>query len=458
MKISINMLSNAESVEGQGVGSAYAEMVALLIEGTKDLFDITINGPGDYDINHIHTIEPIHFIKLKSYKGVNVMAVHFLPDTLEGSINLPQVAFSALKFYVTTFYKGADYLIVVNPTFKKELVNFGIEPDKIHYIPNYVSKEHFYTYDAEKRAGLRANIGIKPEDFVVIGVGQVQHRKGVLDFIEVAKQCPDIQFIWCGGFSFGMITDGYFELKEIVENPPKNVKFLGIIPREQMNDMYNISDVLFMPSYNELFPMSILEACNLRKPILLRNLDLYKDILFDHCVRGENNQDFTDLLHKLKNDPDFYKTAEGYSDFVAQYYSKEHVLSQWVEFYKNIYHASNIQDEIIKITFDDFNKIINGKKRMLIIDDYYEADDLHSDMVNITLSVNNDQDFAVEVKAVNIRTYEDLDSETALELILQNQPKLSLSAKEIYKYSKKETLMIMEFEVIKDISLFSQGK
>ncbi|TXT16464.1 MAG: glycosyl transferase group 1, partial [Erysipelotrichaceae bacterium] len=256
----------------------------------------------------------------------------------------------------------------------------------------------------------------------------------------------------------GMITDGYFELKEIVENPPKNVKFLGIIPREQMNDMYNISDVLFMPSYNELFPMSILEACNLRKPILLRNLELYKDILFDHCVRGENNQDFTDLLHKLKNDPDFYKTAEGYSDFVAQYYSKEHVLSQWVEFYKNIYHASNIQDEIIKITFDDFNKIINGKKRMLIIDDYYEADDLHSDMVNITLSVNNDQDFAVEVKAVNIRTYEDLDSETALELILQNQPKLSLSAKEIYKYSKKETLMIMEFEVIKDISLFSQGK
>ena len=28
-----------------------------------------------------------------------------------------------------------------------------------------------------------------------------------------------------------MITDGYKELKAIVDNPPKNVKFLGIIPR-----------------------------------------------------------------------------------------------------------------------------------------------------------------------------------------------------------------------------------
>ena len=98
---------------------------------------------------------------------------------------------------------------------------------------------------------------------------------------------------------FGAITDGYKELKKVVENPPANVKFLGIIPREKMNDMYNVADVLFMPSYNELFPMSILEASNLHKPLLLRNLDLYKDILFGNYVSADDNEGFTKLLKKL---------------------------------------------------------------------------------------------------------------------------------------------------------------
>lgn len=49
----------------------------------------------------------------------------------------------------------------------------------------------------------------------MIGIGQVQHRKGVLDFIEVAKKLPDVQFVWAGGFSFGKITSGYEELKKI---------------------------------------------------------------------------------------------------------------------------------------------------------------------------------------------------------------------------------------------------
>ena len=68
------------------------------------------------------------------------------------------------------------------------------------------------------------------------------------------------------------------DLKKIMENPPKNVRFLGIVPRNEMNDLFNASDLLFVPSYNELFPMTILEAVNLHVPLVLRDLDLYKDI------------------------------------------------------------------------------------------------------------------------------------------------------------------------------------
>lgn len=132
-------------------------------------------------------------------------------------------------------------------------------------------------------------------------------RKGIKDFIEVAIKIPNINYIWCGGFSFGKITDGYEELKEIYENPPNNVKFLGIVPREEMNDIYNIADILFVPSYNELFPMTILETVNIHKPLLLRDLELYKEILFDKYLKGNNNNEFINKIKNIKNDKKLYQ-------------------------------------------------------------------------------------------------------------------------------------------------------
>ena len=129
------------------------------------------------------------------------------------------------------------------------------------------------------------------------------------------------------------VYTGYSELKKIYENPPENVKFLGIIPRSEMNDMYNMADLLFMPSYNELFPMSILEAVNTEKPVLLRNLDLYHDILFDKYMSGENNEDFIKMIKSLKEDEKLYKKGCIYSKEINEFYSKENVLKIWEDFY-----------------------------------------------------------------------------------------------------------------------------
>ena len=212
----------------------------------------------------------------------------------------------------------------------------GINKEKITYIPNFVSKEKFYKYTKKKKKDIRKKYQLESDDFVVLGAGQVQTRKGVKDFIECAKKLPKIKFIWCGGFSFGKITDGYDELKEIMENPPKNVKFLGIIPREEMNDIYNIADVLFVPSYNELFPMTILEAVNSETPLLLRDLELYEDILFGNYLKGKNNREFIKILKELKDDEKLYKKYTKKSKSISEFYTKDHVLEMWEEFYRNI--------------------------------------------------------------------------------------------------------------------------
>ena len=98
------------------------------------------------------------------------------------------------------------------------------------------------------------------------------------------------------------ITDGYKKYKKLLENLPQNMIHLPIIDRIYMNEVFNICDVLFMPSFIELFPMTILEACNVHKPFLVRDLDLYKPILFERYCRGKNVVDFNNELKKLKND------------------------------------------------------------------------------------------------------------------------------------------------------------
>lgn len=337
-KIRINMLSQATSVDGQGVGSAFLEQVALVKE-CEDLFEVAINSKSSkFDIYHMHTVNPSYRMRFNKHH-VNVAYVHFIPSTLDGSIKMPRPIFWIFKKYVINTYRKADEIVVVNPTFIPPLEELGISKENITYIPNFVDHEKFHLISNEERNALRDKYEIPHDKFVVLGCGQVQTRKGVLDYVEVAKRNPDKVFVWAGGFSFGKMTDGYKELKAIMDNPPENVKFIGIIPRAEMNGIFNMADLLFMPSLSELFPMSILEAVNSFKPVLLRDLDLYEEILFKNkeaYAYGKNVEEFDEQVKKLANDKKYYEKYSQGSKLISDFYSKEHVKNIWREYYPRV--------------------------------------------------------------------------------------------------------------------------
>ena len=339
-KLRINMLSQATSVDGQGVASAYLEQVALVKE-SDDLFDVAINSKSaKFDIYHMHTFNPQYVFRFNK-KHLNVAYVHCIPTTFDGSLKMPKPIFWAFKKWVIHAYRSADELVVVNPSFIPPLIELGIKKENVTYIPNFVDHESFHKISEEERNALRDKYNIPHDQFVVLGCGQVQTRKGVLDYVATAKANPDKTFVWAGGFSFGKITDGYKELKAIMDNPPNNVKFIGIIPRSEMNGIFNMVDILFMPSLSELFPMSILEAVNSRKPVLLRDLDLYEEILFkdkDCYATGKNVKEFDEQVKKLASDKDYYKHYSDGSQIISDFYSKEHVKNIWREYYPRIYN------------------------------------------------------------------------------------------------------------------------
>lgn len=330
----INMFSAANSVKGQGVGSAYTEMMKLLKERFPTEFKISVNKYSRSDISHYHTINfPYYLSTFMPGRGKKIGYVHFLPETLEGSVKIPQPFKAIFYWYVIAFYKRMDHIVVVNPSFILKLEAFKIPKERVTYIPNFVSKKVFYEKSVEEKQAFRDALGIPADKFVVFGDGQVQERKGVPDFIKLAKQNPDIQFIWAGGFSFGKLTDGYAELKKVVDNPPNNLTFTGIIDREALVNYYNIANLFLLPSFNELFPMSVLEAFSCGTPVLLRDLDLYKAVIEGYYDAATDVNGMQIKLRKLKEDPNALSVLHDKADQASAYYSEDRLAEIWHQFY-----------------------------------------------------------------------------------------------------------------------------
>lgn len=335
-KINVRMLSMADVIKGQGVSSAYNEQVNLVKQ--SKILNIKVNEKfKDADITHHHTVDPKNYFTMFNKGTIHVAYVHMLAEKLEGSIKLNKVFYKIFQKYTHSFYKKADYLVIVNPDTQKLLLTYGIDKSKITYIPNYVSDEDFYVLSDEKQIYMKNKYDFDKDKFTVLSVGQVLLGKGVRDFIQSAKDNPDIDYVWAGGFSFGQLTDGYDELKSYVDNPPKNVRFIGIVDREKMNEVYNAADVLFMPSLNEMFPMTILEAINTEIPIVIRNLELYKHILFDKYEECNDISDFNKEILRLKNDKEHFTLSKQRSIELKEFYTRSYVLKLWEDFYKKIY-------------------------------------------------------------------------------------------------------------------------
>jgi 1,2-diacylglycerol-3-alpha-glucose alpha-1,2-galactosyltransferase len=329
-KIKIRVFSKATTVPGQGVGAAYMEQLNL-IQQSKRLVVLQPNEPRP-DLVHIHTINFRYWLAMLFIKIPRVVYVHFLPSTLSSSIKLPRLFFGILKWYVKVFYKTASHLVVVNPIFIDPLMKMGIKQERIVFIPNYVDESKFAT--KVSNTSIRKQWQFKR--FTVLGVGQVQHRKGVLDFIEVAKKLPAVDFVWAGGFSFKGITAGYEELKKVMDNPPSNVRFLGIVPREKMNELYHGCDLFFLPSFDELMPMSVLEAAVCDKPILLRDLELYQPVFFKHYLSAHDVDGFVKMIKQLSENKEMYQQSLDHPRWLKNYYRKEAILKQWEDFYQEV--------------------------------------------------------------------------------------------------------------------------
>jgi 1,2-diacylglycerol-3-alpha-glucose alpha-1,2-galactosyltransferase len=329
----IHMVSEtAFYAKGMGIHTAFIDSVNLLRK--NDEVDVVINNEGHGDVFHAHTYGFYYFWKGWRYKGRRIHTVHTTPETLEGSIPFYKLVKPFAKMFFRTVYNFADVCIVISPTVKKSLEDLKVKSTLV-YINNPIITSA-WTNSASKKQSIREDLGYDKSDFVVLGVGQLQKRKGVEDFIDLAIKMPHLTFIWVGGRPFGNATEGINRINARISDAPANIQFTGLVPLEDMNKYYAAADAFVFPSFQENCPLAPIEAAAMGLPVIFRNLKEYETLYESAYLKAPDNETFKAHLNRLFLDKEYYNEAVQMSKNLIIQFEENSIYQKTMDVYNHL--------------------------------------------------------------------------------------------------------------------------
>ncbi len=282
----------------------------------------------DSDLDHFHTFGPFSlFLNLKEIRP-SVLTAHSTPRANVGNVLLSEDFWR--KLY-TRIYNRFDHIIAVSETSKRELIDMGIDRD-ISVIYNGVDRSRFY-FDEKSREEIRKQYELEKDDLLVINVGQKTVRKGIFDFISMAKRHPDVKFIWVGGMPYSGFSQNYREIKRAVSQKYDNLILPGYV--EDLNAHYCAADLMLNPSSFETFGLTILEAMSVGLPVIMKDVEVFEEIYSHSGMICKDREEMNSSLEDLK-DENYRKIMKKKSLETAQYFDIEKIAQQHVELYRRI--------------------------------------------------------------------------------------------------------------------------
>jgi len=240
-----------------------------------------------------------------------------------------------IRWYFKKVYSFADVCIALSPRVEEAIAETGART-RIVRVYNPVPVE-FWKPGEERRLRGRELLKLDKDDFVVLGVGQLEGRKGVEDFIDMAEALPELRFVWVGGRPFGALTEGVARINARITRAPSNITFPGMFELDDMPYIYASADVFVFPSYQENCPMAPLEAAAAGLPVVFRDLAEYHLLYENSWLSAANNEDFIGQIKKLKSDQKYYQDNKVLSDKLLTQFDKDQVRKKLIGIYTELY-------------------------------------------------------------------------------------------------------------------------
>jgi glycosyltransferase involved in cell wall biosynthesis len=150
-------------------------------------------------------------------------------------------------------WEAADVIIVNSEWSRQALINSGAPRNKLEILP--------LAYEADF-AELPGGVNQHAENLRVLWLGTVCVRKGIQYLVEAAKLLAShpIEFLVGGSLEISVLA---------VRKAPRNIRFLGQVPRSQARQFYRQGDVFVLPTISDGFALTQLEALAHGLPVIV---------------------------------------------------------------------------------------------------------------------------------------------------------------------------------------------
>ena len=206
-------------------------------------------------------------------------------------------------------YRSAKKIVVVTDSFKRKLIERGVDEQKIFVVKNGVDKSLFKPM--KKDADIVKQLHLEGKTVVgYIGTHGMAHK---LDFIlncaNDLKNDKSLHFILMGG---GAEKENLLRMKE--ELKVDNVTMLDPVPKTEVGRYISVLDICLInlkksPLFTTVIPSKIFENAAMAIPILMGVEGEAQQIIEGYeaglCFEPENEADFVSKLNLLRK-PEFY--------------------------------------------------------------------------------------------------------------------------------------------------------
>lgn len=282
---------NEKLVGKSGLGKAIKHQIkALDLAGVK----YTLNKNDDYDILHINTYFPkSYFVARKAKKNGKkiVYHAHSTEEDYRNGFIFSKITSKIFKWWIVKCYSLGDIIITPTPYSKKILSGYkGLKDKRIVDISNGIDL-NLFKQDETLREKFRQRYNYKDKDKIVFGIGLYIARKGILDFVELAKRLPQYKFIW---FGYSPLAFSGRRVRKAVKTKLSNLIFAGYVSPNIIKEAMNGADLYLFPTLEETEGIPIIEACACKQHAIIRDIPIFDEWLVD----GEN-------VHKAKDVDEF---------------------------------------------------------------------------------------------------------------------------------------------------------
>lgn len=329
----IHVISETQFImKATGIHTAFINHIQLLKK--KDDIEVVVNNEGTGDVFHGHTYGLYYLWKGRKYKGRRVFTAHVIPDSIKGSLPVWWLFMPFIKVGLKIVYSYADVCIAISPMVKKAIIDTGAKTNIVS-IYNPIHLETWKRTEENRKKG-RQRLGLTANEFVVLGVGQLEGRKGVDDFLDIAEAIPEVKFVWAGGRPFGGLTEGIKRINERFMNAGKNVINAGQVNLDDMPVIYAAADLMLFTSYQENCPLSPIEAAACGMPVIYRDIEEYRSLYENPYIKAGSIEEFTTITKRMIYEKEFYDNGLKISKQLLEQFNEDIIRKKLIDTYHSL--------------------------------------------------------------------------------------------------------------------------